>query len=92
METKAKDEASSPSPIEGGPGEERASTRATSGSRRAPKAVDEARHPSYDTNDDPVRWTNGTNDVSSAVTDDATGPPTLPMGTSTTEEDRGRWE
>ena len=86
--------ASSSSRIEEGTGKGRACIRAAAGDRRAPTAVDEARQ-SYDTNDDPVdpvRWTNGTNDVSSAVTDDATGPPTLPMGTSTTEEDRGRWE
>ena len=52
METKAKDEASSPFRIEGGTGEGRASTRAVPGARRAPAAVDEARHPRYDTNDD----------------------------------------
>ena len=34
----------------------------------------------------------GTNDVSSADKDDATGPPPPPMGTSTTEEGRGRPE
>ena len=50
---------------------------------------------SFDPNDDPmmtmtaVRWTN---DVSSAETDGATGPPALPMGTSTVEEGRYRLE
>ena len=34
-----------------------------------------------------VRWTN---DVSSDDTDGATGPPALPMGTSTMAEGRGR--
>ena len=43
MEMRAIEEASSPSRIEGGPGEARASTRAASGARRAPAAVDEAR-------------------------------------------------
>ena len=84
---RAIDEASSPSRREGGPGEGRASTRAASGARRAPAVVNEARNPSFDPNDDPmmtaVRWTN---DVSSADTDDATGPPALPIGTSTVEE------
>ena len=81
-----------PPRIEGGPGAGRASIRAASGARRAPTAVEEARHPSYDTNDDPVRWTNGTNAVSLADTDGATSPPALPMRTSTTEEGRGRRE
>ena len=89
MEMRAIDEASSPSRREGGSGEGRASTRAASGARRALAVVDEARNPSFDPNDDPmmtaVRWTN---DVSSADTDDATGPPALPIGTSTVEEGR----
>ncbi|EJK57306.1 hypothetical protein THAOC_22666, partial [Thalassiosira oceanica] len=76
--------------IEGGRGGG-ASTRAASGARRAPTAADEAPDPSYDANDDPtmtaVRWTN---DVSSDDTDGATGPPALPMGTSTMAEGRGR--
>ena len=87
METMAMDEVSSPSRIEGGSGETRACTRAALSARRAPTAADEARHPRYDTNDDP--WTN---DVSSADKDDATGPPPPPMGTSTTEKGRGRRE
>ena len=85
------EEESSPPRIEGGPGEGGAFTRAASGARRAPTAADEAPDPSYDANDDPtmtaVRWTN---DVSSDDTDGATGPPALPMGTSTMEEGRGR--
>ncbi|EJK55062.1 hypothetical protein THAOC_25245 [Thalassiosira oceanica] len=68
-----------------------ASTRAASGARRAPTAADEAPDPIYDANDDPtmtaVRWTN---DVPSDDTDDATGPPALPMGTSTMAKGRGR--
>ena len=48
----AMDEVSSPSRIEGGSGEAQACTRAASGARRAPTAADEARHQSYDTNDD----------------------------------------
>ena len=71
--------------------------------RRAPTAADEARHQSYDTNDDhttttarwtTARWTTArwTIDVTSADTDDATGPPAMPMGTSTTEEGQGRRE
>ena len=87
MEMRAIDEASSPSRIEGGPGEGRASTRAVPGARRAPAAIDETRHPSFDTNDDAtmraVRWTN---DVSSADTDDATSLPATPVGTSMAEE------
>jgi len=85
------EEESSPPRIEGGPGEGGASTRAPSGARRAPTAADEAPYPSYDANDDPtmtaVRWTN---DVDVADKDDATGPPALPMGTSTMVEGRGR--
>ncbi|EJK51190.1 hypothetical protein THAOC_29661 [Thalassiosira oceanica] len=85
------EEESSPPRIEGGPGEGGASTRAASGARRAPTAADEAPDPSYDANDDPtmtaVRWTNG---VFSGDTDGATGPPALPMGTSTMAEGRGR--
>ena len=57
----AMDEVSSPSRIEGGSGEAQACTRAASGARRAPTAADEARHQSYDTNDDhtttTARWT-----------------------------------
>ena len=87
------DEVSLLSRIEGESGEARACTRAASGAWRAPTAVDEARHPSYDTNDDPtttaIRWTN---DVSSADKDDGTGPPALPTDTSTAEEGRGRRE
>ncbi|EJK66559.1 hypothetical protein THAOC_12518 [Thalassiosira oceanica] len=87
----AREEGTSPPRIEGGPGEDGAFTRAASGARRAPTAADEAPYPSYDANDDPtmtaVRWTN---DVSSDDTDGATGPPALPMGTSTMEEGRGR--
>ena len=85
------EEESSPPRIEGGPGEGGAFTRAASGARRAPTAADEAPDPSYDANDGPtmtaVRWTN---DVSSDDTDGTTGPPALPMGTSTMEEGRGR--
>ena len=94
----AMDEVSSPSRIEGGSGEAQACTRAASGARRAPTAADEARHQSYDTNDDhtttTARWTTArwTIDVTSADTDDATGPPAMPMGTSTTEEGQGRRE
>ena len=59
--------------------------------RRAPTAADEARHQSYDTNDDhtttTARWTTArwTIDVTSADTDDATGPPAM-------EEGQGRRE
>ena len=90
MGTRAIEEESSPPRIEGGPGEGGASTRAASGARRAPTAADEAPDPIYDANDDPMTAVRWTNDVSSDDTDDATGPPALPMGTSTMAEGRGR--
>ncbi|EJK71239.1 hypothetical protein THAOC_07344 [Thalassiosira oceanica] len=81
MEMWAIEEESSPPRIEGGPGGG-ASTRAASGARRASTAADEAPDPCYDDNDDPmmtaVQWTN---DLSLDDTDDAAGPPALPMST-----------
>ena len=93
METKAKDEASSPSRIEGGPGVGRASTRAVPGlgELRRPLTRLDIRDTTPMTMMTPVRWTN---DVSSIDKDDATGPPALPVGTSTVGgppgEGRGR--
>ena len=62
---------------------------AAAGARRALAAVDKARHLRYNTNHNPMMTVVGwTNNVSSADTDNTTGPLAMYMGTSKVEEGR----